>query len=210
MLNGAAVYDFEAQRYLFTRRMDRDAAADVLDHCLRSGLPLDIQVYTTDGICYVTPLETAEPGFLRIHQPAAQRPVSALAGLDWFKLVLLERVPGALRPMRDYLRQKGYDQFDLVEGTTDVVQAGYYQEILPRGVNKGTAVPALRALPAYAGRTLFAAGDYWNDMELLRAVDVPCAPDNAIPEIKAVCRFGLPHHYDGAVAALIREVIPSV
>ena len=210
LLNGASVYDFDAQRHLCAHPLDRAAATDLLAYCLRAALPLDIQVYTADGIVYVTPLETAEPGFLRIHQPASYMPLDALPAGDWFKLVLLERVPGVLRSMRDYLTEKGDTQLELVEGTTDVVKAGYYQEVLPRGVNKGTAVPDLRALPAYAGRTLFAAGDYWNDLELLRAVDVPCAPMNAIPEIKAVCRHILPSNNDGPIAALVRAVIPAV
>ena len=124
VLNGAAIYDFEAQRYLFTRRMDPEAAAAVLDHCVRAGLPLDIQVYTTDGICYVTPPETAEPGFLRIHQPAVFLPPGALAGRDLFKLVLLERVPGALRSMRDFLRENCRDRLALVHhhGEGDAVE----------------------------------------------------------------------------------------
>ena len=211
VLNGAAVYDFERHQYVATRLMDNAAAYDLLEHCRQISLPLDMQVYTTEGIFYATPLETADPGFLRIHQPTSYKPLSALAGSGWFKLVLLEREPGALVPMRAYLKEKGYsDRIGIVEGTTDVVKVGKYQELLPQSINKGSAASALRALPVYAGRTIFAAGDYWNDMELLKAVDVPCAPDNAIDEIKAVCKCILPSHNDGAIAALIREIIPSL
>ena len=211
VLNGAAVYDFVGERWLAARFMDPEASADLLRYCRRAGLPLDLQVYTTDGIFYASPLEEAEPSFLRIHQPAAYLPVDRLTDKGWFKLVLLEREPGALIPMRTYLTQAGNaDRIGLVEGTTDVVKVGKYQELLPPNVNKGTAMADLRALPCYAGRTLFAAGDYWNDLELLQACDVPCAPGNAIPEIKALCRHILPSHNDGAIAALIRSVIPSV
>ena len=69
---------------------------------------------------------------------------------------------------------------------------------------------AIRKLPVYARRQIFAVGDYWNDMELLQAADIPCCPDNAIPEIKAVCRHILPSHNDSPIAWLIREVIPSL
>lgn len=211
VLNGAAVYDFVRRTYLHTALMDKDAAADLLGFCLQSALPLDLQVYTTQGIFYASPTETADPEFLRIHQPASYRPAAQLAQLGWFKLVFLEREAGALRPVRDYLQRTGYDRrISVVEGTTDVVQVGKYQEYLPQNVNKGTPIPVLRRLPAYAGRTLFAAGDYWNDMELLRAIDVACAPDNAIDEIKAVCAHILPSHNDGAIAHLIRSVIPAL
>ena len=210
-LNGAAIYDFVRRRYISAIPMDMDAARDVLLHCLEMDWPLDLQVYTTDGIYYASPLEIADPEFLRIHQPTTQLPMDQLLQKTWIKTVLLERQVDALALMRAYLKEKGYDRrLSLVEGTTDVVKIGKYQELLPQDVNKGTGVASLRQLPVYAGRTLFAVGDYWNDMELLAAADVACCPDNAIDEVKAVCARVLPSHNDGAVAALIRDVIPTL
>lgn len=210
VLNGAAVYDFVQHQYLNSVLMDKEAAADVLFYCQQTGLPLDQQVYTTNGIFYATPLETADPGFLRIHQPTSYLPLEQLKRMDWIKVVLLEREVDALAPMRDYLAHKGYEcRLSLVEGTTDVVKIGKYQELLPIGINKGTAVSALRQLPVYDGRRLFAVGDYWNDMELLHCADIPCAPENAVEEVKEVCRNILPSHNESAIAYLIHEVIPK-
>lgn len=211
VLNGAAVYDFAAQRYLSASPMDKKAALSVLRHCEELALALDIQVYTTEGIFYATPLESADPDFLRIHQPTSFMPMDRLEEKEWIKIILLEREEDALAPMREYLKQAGLERrLNLVEGTTDIVKVGEYQELLPQDVTKATGVAALRALPAYAGRTIFAAGDYWNDMELLRAVDVPCAPDNAIDEVKAICRHMLSSNNDSPIADLIRRVIPAL
>jgi hydroxymethylpyrimidine pyrophosphatase-like HAD family hydrolase len=44
---------------------------------------------------------------------------------------------------------------------------------------------------------------------MLRAVDVPCAPENAIDEVKAACKYVLASHNDGAIADLIEKVIPQ-
>ncbi len=210
-LNGAAVYDFVRRRYMDAIPMDMDAARDVLLHCLERDWPLDLQVYTTDGIYYASPLEKADPEFLRIHQPTSCLPMDRLLQKTWIKTVFLEREQGALVPMRAYLAEKGYDRrLSLVEGTTDVVKIGKYQELLPQDVNKGTGVNALRKLPVYEGRTLIAVGDYWNDVELLTAADVACCPENAIPEVKALCRFVLPSHNDDPMVILIRDVIPEL
>ena len=210
-LNGAAVYDFVHRRYVSAIPMDMDAARDVLLHCLEMDWPLDLQVYTTDGIYYASPLDVADPEFLRIHQPTTCLPMDQLLQKTWIKTVFLERVVDALALMRSYLKEKGYDErLSLVEGTTDVVKIGKYQELLPRNVNKGTGVAALRKLPVYAGRTLIAVGDYWNDMELLEAADIPCCPENAIPEVKAVSAHVLPSHNDDCLAALIRDLIPRL
>ena len=210
-LNGAAVYDFVHRRYISAIPMDKEAAQDVLLHCLEMDWPLDLQVYTDDGIYYASPLDTADPGFLRIHQPTTCLPMDQLLQKTWIKTVLLEREVDALALMRAYLKEKGYDKrLALGEGTTDVVKIGKYQELLPQDVNKGTGVDALRQLPVYAGRTLIAVGDYWNDMELLEAADIACCPANAIPEVKAVCAHILPSHNDDPMVALIRDVIPAL
>ena len=208
VLNGAAVYDFTREQYLDTVLIDKEAALDVLLYCQSQELQLDQQVYTTDGIYYASPLDVADPGFLRIHQPTSCLPLTELAGRDWFKLVLLERELDALAPMREYLKRKGYDQrLSLVEGTTDVVKVGKYQELLPLGIHKGTGMTAIRKLPVYAGRTFYAVGDYWNDLELLQSADVPCAPENAIEEVKAVCALTLTSHNASPIADLIYRII---
>ena len=210
VLNGAAVYDFAREQYLDTVLIDKEAALDVLHYCQSQELPLDQQVYTTDGIFYASPLDVADPGFLRIHQPTSCLPLTELARKDWFKLVLLERELDALAPMREYLKWKGYDhRLNLVEGTTDVVKVGKYQELLPLGVHKGTGMTAIRKLPVYAGRTVYAVGDYWNDLELLQSADVPCAPENAIEEVKAVCAHTLTSHNASPIADLIYRIIDA-
>lgn len=211
VLNGAAVYDFMNHQYLNTVLIDQEAGADVAAHCKEAGLPLDIQIYTTDGIFYASPLESADPGFLRIHQPTSFLPLEQLLDKSWIKIVMLEREADALAPMRAYLKERGYEKrLSLIEGTTDVVKIGKYQELLPLGLNKGTAVAFLRQIEEFKSRTIFAAGDYWNDIELLNAVDVPCAPENAIDEVKAVCQYTLCSHNDSAIEDLIRRVIPAV
>ena len=210
-LNGAAIYDFVHRSYISAIPMDMDAARDVLLHCLKMDWPLDLQVYTTDGIYYASPLDVADPEFLRIHQPTTCLPMDQLLEKTWIKAVLLEREVDALAPMRAYLAEKGYDKrLSLVEGTTDVVKIGKYQELLPQDVNKGTGVDAVRQLSVYQGRTLIGVGDYWNDMELLQATDVACCPENAIDEVKAVSAHVLPSHNHDALAALIRDVIPAL
>ena len=211
VLNGAAVYDFERKRYLNYVLLDQEAALQVIRHCKSLALPLDIQVYTTEGIFYATPLETADPGFLRIHQPTSYLELTELQEKAWMKVVLLEREKDALREMVSFLKESGLErQISIVEGTTDVVKIGKYQELLPAGINKGSGVELVRSLPDYTGRTIFAVGDYWNDMELLQAADVACAPSNAIDEVKAISQAILPSHNESAIAWLIREVIPHM
>lgn len=210
VLNGAGIYDFSADAYCRLTPLNQEAAAAVVAQGRREGWPLDVQVYTPEGILYATPLTLADPAFLAMHQPTRYLPLEELLAHTWLKVVLLEREPEALAPMRTFLQARGLAQeLRLMDGTTDVVQVGKYQELLPLTANKGTGLLALREMDVYRGRTFFAAGDYWNDWEMLQEADVACAPENAPEGIKAACHHVLPSHNEHAIAYLIERIIPA-
>ena len=97
-----------------------------------------------------------------------------------------------------------------VPGTTDVGGPITYHEMLPPDASKGACVDWLRSAPGIAGRTIIAAGDYWNDYELLREADVAVAPSNAIDEIKAICRFTGVSNNEHLMAHIINTIIPAL
>lgn len=64
-----------------------------------------------------------------------------------------------------------------------------YLEIVPKGVNKGTAVDALCRHYGIERSNVLAIGDYYNDIDMLRIVGVPVTVRNAPDDIKAVARY---------------------
>ncbi len=64
-----------------------------------------------------------------------------------------------------------------------------YLEIVPKGVNKGTAVDALCRHYGIERGNVLAIGDYYNDIDMLRIVGVPVTVKNAPDDIKAVARY---------------------
>lgn len=63
-----------------------------------------------------------------------------------------------------------------------------YLEIVPKGVNKGTAVDALCRHYGIERSNVLAIGDYYNDVDMLRIVGVPVTVKNAPDDIKAMAR----------------------
>lgn len=53
---------------------------------------------------------------------------------------------------------------------------------------------------------IFAVGDYENDLAMLRAADFACCPDNAIDEVKEICKIHLCHCDNGAIADLVEKI----
>ena len=83
-------------------------------------------------------------------------------------------------------------------------------EIMPRGVDKGNA---LRTLAQHFGIPLkdtMAFGDYTNDIDMLMASGHPVAMENAVDQLKAVCRYTAPDHMIGGVGRFLYDTILSV
>ena len=54
--------------------------------------------------------------------------------------------------------------------------------------------------------TVYAAGDYGNDTQMLECADVAVCPSNALPEIKAICDHVFCDHDEGLIADIVRHI----
>ena len=208
VLNGAAVFDYSTGEYSHVHTLEKGVRA-VLRRALRELPGLDLQVYTRRGIFYVTPEATAQPQLLSLHLPCSFVSWESLEEERWIKC-LVYAPPEHEDALRTILTAGEGDGYRCVPGTTDVGGRLTYFELMPPGISKGSALQALRSHPALAGRTFLAAGDYWNDYELLRSADIPVAPENAIPEIRALCAHITASNNDHASAHILRELIPAL
>ena len=83
-------------------------------------------------------------------------------------------------------------------------------EIQAPGTDKAVHIPFLRE---YARKKngkkvfLFAAGDYENDLDMLRSADIAACPANAIDIIKEAADVQLCDHNDGCIADLVCRLL---
>lgn len=200
LYNGSAVYDWSSGTYLYKRMLETEAAEDFLRMVQKSFPQVDIQVYPGDEICFVSPKETADEEFVRLHQPCRFQTLETVEK-PWFKILIMGE-PELLRR----IREKGEalpDVGDFIFTRAD------YLEILPRGVSKGSALSQAMGCPELAGRFSAAIGDFYNDIELLKAADLGIAPSNALDEVKqAADRIGCSNE-EGVVADCIDRIIPE-
>lgn len=86
----------------------------------------------------------------------------------------------------------------------------YFLEILPAGVNKGSALQALAADLSLDMARVMAVGDAMNDLAMIQIAGWGCAPANALPEVRAAARVvsGRTNEED-AVAELIEKLVLS-
>lgn len=79
-------------------------------------------------------------------------------------------------------------------------------EVVKAGVNKGSAVNRLTDILSVNHQNVGAIGDYYNDVEMLKAVSHPVCCGQAPDDIKSLCEHVACHCNDGAVCDFINYI----
>ena len=78
-----------------------------------------------------------------------------------------------------------------------------YFEQLPKGVSKASALLKLAEILNIKKGNIFAIGDYYNDLEMLKAADISAVPSESPDDIKLIADYITVSCNDGAVADFI-------
>lgn len=208
--NGSYLLDFSTGQRLFPTGMPTSDVLAVASYARELSPGIGIRVVTpdgfmTDGCGADIQREMARnpadfPHVLPIAAWPTQNPTA-----QWFKLVL-RGDPEQLAAIRPCLAKRYGDRFDLA------ASGPRFLELTAKGCTKATGIARLKAMyREKTGRELIvvACGDQENDLAMLAAADCALCPENAIAEVKALCRATLCHHTEGimpeVVAYLERE-----
>ena len=97
----------------------------------------------------------------------------------------------------------------LIEDFSDIATvctSGFeWVDIIPKNVNKGTSVRKVQEILGITPEETMAFGDQMNDFEMLNSVYYSYAMENAVDEIKQICRFSAPKNNDYGVVEVIKE-----
>ena len=82
-----------------------------------------------------------------------------------------------------------------------------YLEQVPSGVSKAGALKELCKMLEIPKGKLFAIGDYYNDVEMLKLSDISAVPNTSPDDIKQIADYIVCSCHDGAVADFIDKLI---
>lgn len=94
----------------------------------------------------------------------------------------------------------------LEEDCQVAVSGAEWVDLMKAGVNKGMAVRRIKELYHLTDKDCAAFGDYRNDYEMMRECYYSYAMENAVPEIKDICRFRAPSNNEGGVVTGLLEL----
>ncbi len=93
---------------------------------------------------------------------------------------------------------------ETVGKNADILQSSpFFLELLPAGVSKAKAMRRVCELTGHSIQNCAAAGDYENDLEMIRAAGIGAAPENALASVREAADFVLAPCEEDAIAQLI-------
>lgn len=205
--NGSYLLDFSTGERLYPQSMQTEDVIAVASYARELAPDLGVRVVTpdgfmSDGVGADIQREIARIPFDFPHVLPIDKWPTANPTEQWFKLVFRGE-PEHLVAARPYLVERFGDRFEFA------VSGPRFLELTVKGCTKATGIQRLREL--YRERTghalrVVACGDQENDLAMLAAADIAFCPENAIPEVKALCRATLCHHNEGIMPQVVEQI----
>ncbi|MBQ7541506.1 MAG: HAD-IIB family hydrolase [Clostridia bacterium] len=197
--NGAMAYDFASKSVAFLYGIGDEGVPFV--HALCEAFPdVSVEMYPFDETYAIHISPDTERHFTNQGIPYTVVDDPADVPRPWAK-VMLGCPPGRSGDVQAYLRGVDDPSFLPTRGT--------FVEVLKRGVDKGSGLLRLADLLLVPHTRVYAAGDGYNDVEMLRAAAGAFVPCNASPEALAAATHVVRSNNDGAIAHAI-EILDSI
>ena len=197
--NGAMAYDYAAGQIAFCDGIG-DEGVDFVRRVCAAFPDVSVEMYPFDATFAVQMSDDTERHFTNQGIPFTQIDDPADAPRPWAK-VMLCCPAGRQQAVQDFLR--GWDDPSFLP------TRGTFVEVLKKGVHKGSGLLKLADRLSVPHDRVYAAGDGYNDVDMLLAAAGAFVPCNGSPEAKAAATHVVRSNNDGAVAHAI-EILDAV
>ena len=196
------IYDFQNKKVLdelFIAKADYRVAKTVLD----TGLPVGIEAHSGEEIFTIN--ETEETRLHQKYERLKSRNVSfeEAAEYRWNKVVYLFDDLDVLERVKKLISTLGAGSaFSDTSAAIAGKKRNYYEQF-PAGVSKAGGLLKLAKILNIKKGGIFAMGDYYNDLEMIKCADISAVPQDTPDDIKTYADFAAGSCENGAVADFI-------
>ncbi len=200
--NGCMIYDYSENKILYENVLpetDYHLVGKIID----SGINVGIEVHCGADAYTVNRTELVTEHQVYEKFEASDIDYNDLTEYKWHKVIcMLDSAEERTKLKERMLKEKS--DCDFLE-TCAVIGGEFrnYFELVPKGVSKASALVELCRLMNIKKGGLFAAGDYYNDIAMLKLADVSAVPCDSPEEIKELAQYITCKCDDGAVADFI-------
>ncbi|HIV11305.1 MAG TPA: HAD family hydrolase [Candidatus Faeciplasma avium] len=176
LYNGCIVYDHKTNSIVHGDYLP-DAARDILKDIYSRFPGIAPEIFTFEAQYYLN-LNEAERWHHEIVKVSYIKKSSGDEVQEpWCKLLFADGIE-VINELSLYVKR-----FEGM-GVRFVRSCPYFLEVLPEGVSKGSALKRILESPYYEGRVISSAGDYDNDIEMLKASDISFCPSDSLQSVK--------------------------
>ena len=162
--NGAAIYDFSKNEYLWISAMD-DGVEFAINDILKNCDIVNLEINTPDRMCSLKDIDATVPRYEKFLPFFTKVDCPQSVERPWLKIVIVcesKKMPS----VRSYIEsQPYYKNYQFSQS------ASFLYEFLTPGVNKGSALNQFKKL-LDKDYKIIALGDNENDIDLIRSADI--------------------------------------
>ncbi len=200
--NGSMIYDIQNDKSLyeiFVPNDDRHIVKAVLDGCKTVG----IEIHSGKSVLVVNSNQETVDHENYENLDALTLDYEAALKYNWNKVLYLFANDFEAKTVKQIIsKTKHNSQFV----DTSAVIGGrrrYYYEHVPKNISKATSLKLLAEMLGIKKGGLFAIGDYYNDLEMIKTADIGAALIDSPVEVKAAATTVVCDAQNGAVADFI-------
>lgn len=197
--NGAVVYDFGKDEYLWSTSLpatSRYYVKEVLDN-----FPdVAVEVLLGKDVHIIRNNEYEQQHVKREKIKYTESSLDELPFDGWTK-VLFPQSPDNVDKFAEFMLDLNADDVSFVSSSP------IFFEMLPSNISKSTAVTKMLELTNRKHKKVYAVGDYYNDLEMIRDADIGFAVEDAPDEVRAVADVIVAKCDDGGFTEVINYII---
>ncbi len=205
--NGGMIYDFKEEKVLYEKTLDNSDKLffkNVLDNTQELG----IEVHTGKEIYWLRKSKGSQEHLDYEYLTAKETDFDHIKNLPWNKAMCVfdnceQKIH--IEKMAKEFNSKSCSFVNITFKAFGKNYCGFEQ--LPLYADKGTALRELRKILNIPKGKIFAIGDYYNDVAMLRAADVSACTIDSPEDIKKSVDFVAGTCLDGAVADFIEYLM---
>ncbi len=200
--NGSCLYDYAKEAALEKTPIDYELVRELYLEMKRFAPTAGLRAITDEAVIYTelcNPMMEADFAWLSPKREARLVPIDGWGAYGLYKLSIRDEL-AVVNGLKPKLAEHFHGRLEISQSDDTLI------DVQALGVTKALGLRRLCELCFDHPVTLVVAGDYHNDLEMMVAADLAFCPENAVDEVKAVCRATLCHHDRGVIAEVIAEI----
>lgn len=200
--NGCMIYDYENKKVLdelYIPESDCFTVKKVLD----MGLNVGIEIHSGDKV--LTVFRNEETDIHQEYEWLESTPVSfeEACRYRWNKVVMMFEDEAPLNAVKEMIANEKTESSFVDTSAVIAGKRRRYYEQFPKGVSKASALDKLCKILNVKKGGLFAIGDYYNDLEMIKKADISAVPAGTPKDVEMYADCTVCSCEDGAVADFI-------